>query len=417
MVTDLKQIQETFLAKWTYEHLSLLKDQTLGPTLRMNPEYFEVYDVIKVGLEKIIGGKREGDFNTLIELPSPWHAVLMLESLQHHLSLNKKRAIFRGQSDCTWEVCPSIHRKGIDKELESFKARLFCDILSAMSFNTLTTLSANSTQMNLKIPSSSYLAAAQHYGIKTNLIDYTPDPAVAVYFASTASSTRENKKASVFAIHLDQAFENGCEIIIPPPFIERLHVQRGFFIKQPNPDEIFDKKKYALFEIQFPCDYDFQPFDVIRRGVGRVDILPENPSMNAVLNIVNEAISNQSFNTITDEQYEKLVKNSASKLKQEFKEIYSYPIEMWAKYVDAFEDMLYWVAYYVDEKQEELSLDALLKIIDSNKDLVLSVAQFYKWSAKNTELDLTQDKRNHLLGRAAILEQPFYNRGDLTLYD
>lgn len=416
MTSDFKQIQETYLAKWIYEQLSLMKDQTLGPTLRMHPQYFDVYDVVQVGLERIIGGKREETFNTVIEVPSPWHAVLTLESLQHHLSLAKQRAIFRGQSDCTWDICPSIHRKGTDIDIENFKARLFCDILSAMSFNTLTTF-GNSSKMVLKVPPACYLAAAQHYGIKTNLIDYTPDPAVAVYFASMTSSARENKMASVYAIHLDQAFDNGCEIIIPPPFIERLHIQRGFFIKQAQPNEIFDKSKYAMFEIRFPCDYEFQPFDVIRRGIGRVNILPESPSMNAVLKIVNDTTASNNFKNLTDEQYSKIVESSAYSLKNEFKEVYTYPIEMWAKYVDSFEDMLYWVAYYVDEKQEEVSLDSLIRIIDSNKDLVLSVASFYKWSANNPKYDFTDEKRRSLLAKASILEQPFYNRGELKLED
>ena len=415
MTRDLKQIQETFLAKWTYEHLSLLKDQTLGPTLRMNPEYFEVYDVIQVGLEKIVGDKREAEFNRVIEVPSPWHAVLMLESLQHHLSLQKQRAIFRGQSDCTWPICSSLSRKGTDRKTENFRAKLFCDILSAMSFNTLTTYSPHSSAINLKVPSASYLAAAQHYGIKTNLIDYTPDPAVAVYFASTTSQDRSNKKASVSALLLNDAFDNGCEIIIPPPFIERLHVQRGFFIKHTDPDEIIDRDKFVIFEIQFPSDYDFQPFDVVRRGIGRVEILPENPPIEELLKVVNKVIEEHSIE-IADDLYAKIVENSAYELKKYFKEIYSDLMLMWAKYIDLFEDMLYWVAYYVDETgNEELNMDTLLKIIDSNKDLILSIAQFYRWTAKHPTVDISEEKKRRLLGMAAILEQPFYNRGELTL--
>jgi hypothetical protein len=420
MTDDIKELQEVFLAKWTYEQLSLLKDQTLGPALRMHPYSFGVYDVIKEGLEKIIGKEREENTSQIIKVASPWHAALILESLQHHLQLKQSRVIFRGQFDSKWKIEPTINRERFtefDRENEYFKSKLFCDILSSMSFNTLSFLSPKASVYNLKIPSDSYLAAAQHYGIATNLIDYTPDPAVAVYFAANDALDRKDRTASVFAIPLEEAFENGCEIIIPPPFIERLHIQRGFFIKQSDPKSEVDFKKIALFEIQFPCDFDFQPYDVVRRGKGKVDLLPKNEAIENVLTIVKKASTENAIKKLSDNEFKKLVEDSAYKLKQDFMHIYKDPIRMWAEYVDAFEDMLYWTCYYSDEKNLYMDETTLARIGDSNKELVLSIAQFYRYMVRAVKTDWTEERKNFLLGLAAILEQPFYNRGELKLDD
>jgi hypothetical protein len=59
----------------------------------------------------------------------------------------------------------------------------------------------------------------------------------------------------------------------------------------------------------------------------------------------------------------------------------------------------------------------LARIGDSNKELVLSIAQFYRYMVRAVKTDWTEERKNFLLGLAAILEQPFYNRGELKLDD
>ena len=238
---------KAFLARWTYEQLAILRDQTFGPALRM-PEYcFGVYDVLLPTLEEIVGPSREETAGTVLVVPTPWHAVLVLDSLQHHLCLQKRRAVFRGQSDSRWGITSSISRPGVDIPVETFKANLFGDILQSMSLNNVTALHPRSGRITLTIPEDSYLAAAQHYGIKTDLIDFTPDPAVAVFFAAGSQSPMPGTMASVYVLALETAIDNECHIIIPPPFIERLHIQRGFFIRQSKSGSPHRQRQWSYF--------------------------------------------------------------------------------------------------------------------------------------------------------------------------
>lgn len=71
-----------------------------------------------------------------------------------------------------------------------------------------------------------YKAAAQHYDIPTEFLDWTVDPAVAVWFAHWNSAPPDNEGIVYFA---DYEQHPQIRLILPPPFVKRLFRERGFF--------------------------------------------------------------------------------------------------------------------------------------------------------------------------------------------
>ena len=375
---------ETFLARWVYEQIACIRDQSFGPALRMPPYCFEVYDFLLPALQKFVGSPRE-ESRRLYEVPSPWHAVLILESLQHNLCMRNQRAVFRGQENSDWKISSSISRQGVNIEVENFKAKLFCDILSEMSFNFTTSISPASGRLDLCVPQSSYLAAAQHYGIKTDLVDFTSDPAVAVFFASCGAPP--TPKSSVFVFSLENAVESGCEIIIPPPFVERLHIQRGFFLRHSDTSVPWEGSNEVICEIRFPAAYDFRPFSVVRES-RRIDLLKSSPAMDAILSIVNETVASVQIGSIPQSQYNQILFRASQNLKSKFEDFYREPTLWWHKYLNVFEDMLYWTAYFPGENfpsKNSLAInrEILNNIVHSNPKLVRSITNLYKWGLKD----------------------------------
>lgn len=403
---------KAFLARWTYEQLASLRDQTLGPALRMPEYYFSVYDLLMPAIESIVGPHRHEDVGNVIEVPTPWHAVLILDSLQHHLCLEKRRAVFRGQANSDWAVSPSLARPGVDVPKEEYKASLFCDIFKRLSFNQSTTLSPRCGRLDLQIPSDSYLAAAQHYGIKTNLIDYTPDPAVAVYFAAAVPRPESAATSSVYVMSLDHALENGCEIIVPPPFVERLHLQRGFFIKHMERSLPLDREHGLIAEVRFPVDYSFSPFRVVRRGIGEVDLLPPNPEVDSILKTVHSTAETLERPEAGSSQYLSLLESANDAIKRTidrsvaFSGFYHDPLVMWARYLDAFEDMLYWTAYYADATNLTVDQTTLANIVRANGALCSSVVQLYRWMRDDPSFECSDDRKNFIDQITTLLSSP-----------
>ena len=393
---------EKFLAKWLYEQLALLRDQTLGPALRM-PEYaFDFHDAMQPALERIVGPERTTARDTVMTVPTPWHATLALESMQHHLTSQHRRAVFRGQADSNWKITSSIARGGFDLEREKLRASLFCEILGAMSFGTLSVMSPLFGNMNLRIPRESYYAAAQHYGIRTDLIDFTSDAAVGVFFAATHPDPQPNNLASVYVLDLDLALTHGCSIVVPPPFVERLHKQRGFFIKHGDSDHPIGPDDGVVMEVQFPTKFDFPPYNVVRRGDGYVDLLKPNDAIDALLTIIDELLDGTKAHEMPTFE---VVANAASRLKPKFADVYRDPHLMWGEYVDAFEDMLYWTAYFATDS---LAIDrnVLSHIVNANSDLIDGVIQFYTWMMNDESSECSEDRRRFLGDLISLMHEP-----------
>ena len=174
--------------------------------------------------------------NVLVEYGYPEHWVDSIDSaieLVEYLKADGSYDLFRGQRN-TYDIQPSIARNGVDETQALDELYSFASWVS--STPDLVSLHGNQNAI---------LAVAQHYGLKTPLLDFTHSPKVAGFFATDGAESGDtgtiiclNRKAFIDSwndLNRDyQEEENGIltELIeIDVKNLWRLHAQRGVFLR------------------------------------------------------------------------------------------------------------------------------------------------------------------------------------------
>jgi hypothetical protein len=151
--------------------------------------------------------------------PSPWHALLLLTKIQQQCFRAGFALVMRGQADREWKLQSSVERLSLPRATH---AGMTLKVFSG----TLRTASKGVSHFSPTILD----ALAQHYGIPTRFLDFTSDPAVAVWFATRSAQKSGPKAGAVYAIQTPNALELGAHFVLPPPFARRLYIQEGLFI-------------------------------------------------------------------------------------------------------------------------------------------------------------------------------------------
>jgi hypothetical protein len=133
------------------------------------------------------------------------------------------------------------------------------------------------------------LAVAQHYGIATNLVDFTTEPKVAAFFAChDPTGANSNQKVSCIICLRYAELKELCEsvrttrpdmhvpsaITIDIPELWRIQSQRGVFLEYPF-DPGFEKHFFDFDRIVFPAERDPS---VLARLIPEEDIYPSQKS-------------------------------------------------------------------------------------------------------------------------------------------
>jgi hypothetical protein len=193
--------------------------------------------------------------------PSAWHAAAWLldiaalagqvatvdgdSGLRAPYDVRYGAPVFRGQNNPGQKLRPTLFREGGTQS-----DRRAMDLLAAV-LETLFDYEEN--RMNGRLV---HLAALQHFGMATPLLDFTADPRIAVYFACLGSDQNKNRQAAVFSTPLGVLTGLGGAVVLPPPWVKRLYAQRGLF---------FDFSSFPLdldiepvcFRVLFPPDPEF----------------------------------------------------------------------------------------------------------------------------------------------------------------
>ena len=142
--------------------------------------------------------------------------------------------IYRGESAFHPKVCSGLYRAYAALELRDFDVPAVTN--SAMLVNESQKLIAKGAKRYLpemdKDEDFQVLATLQHYGGKTNLIDFTEDFLVALFFACEGEDHRDGR---IILLKLENtSTDNSYEVGEPPRTIHRAEAQKSVLVRAPK---------------------------------------------------------------------------------------------------------------------------------------------------------------------------------------
>lgn len=181
----------------------------------------------------------------------------ILKQLDNYVALGVNRACFRGQA-CAWPLTPKAYRlefSGSGNEfLHLADSRLHQWEAEAPPY----------FDRNFKIPDSKWerMAAAQHFGIATRLLDWTSNPLISIFFAAHG---HEDVDGEIVVWKFDADTYNNASsppdetenlvIFRPLPAFPRLKFQQGLLSYHPNPSTEIPRTQ--LHRISVPAAQKF----------------------------------------------------------------------------------------------------------------------------------------------------------------
>ncbi|HAY3506933.1 FRG domain-containing protein [Elizabethkingia anophelis] len=170
---------------------------------------------------------------------------------------------FRGQSNASYEIVPSLFREkfvigdnqGIDRHKYGFKKS------DAIMKNDIKAIEVFKNKFKILYPSRviseiDCLYLMQHYGIKTRLLDFTTDPIIALYFALNKFKKCDNENDEYVDIDEKDGYsEKGSSIFcIDPNFLNKESFNDGEIVNLENSE--FSEIKDTFHPVAIETDFD-----------------------------------------------------------------------------------------------------------------------------------------------------------------
>jgi hypothetical protein len=293
-----------------------------------------------------------------IHTPSPWHAAIFLQALQEQMLYQPgldfrvrgdlpSSPIFRGLSDSSYGL------KGLITSLDRAPNQLLAE-KQALCFAQLMQQLGNRS-IQLELPTEVFRAVSQHYGLATNLMDWTPDPTVAVYFANRPSAS---SKGIVYVGSVAQFVEGHLKILLPPPLFERVRLQRGLFIEVTAPLDCS-----TLGRITF----DKSPSYSVYQAGNTVQLLKEPQWIEHARKFIVSSIDDKAAPP-TDLWKAWLNSDLPFHFSKEAPRFSA--VEEFPAWLDFYEDMRYWLACSMNESEEAFRKDSIEALERDNRELV-----------------------------------------------
>ncbi len=135
--------------------------------------------------------------------------IVDIDNLMHALNELPNPFIYRGQASANWGLTSALER--VIGDDWSKKAALKFEEFSLRQFKSKFHLyDRENISPDTKL---SWLAAMQHYGIPTRLVDFTESPYVALYFALETYCPNAHGDFAVFAINYSELMDRSLQIV------------------------------------------------------------------------------------------------------------------------------------------------------------------------------------------------------------
>src|SRR5262245_2570544 len=193
--------------------------------------------------------------------------------------------VFRGQCDPNRKLVPTLFRSG-RTIIDSMALTLLVEILQGL-------FDYEENRMNGPLV---HIAALQHYGMPTPLLDFTADPRVAVFFACSKADATVTPEVVVYGIPLGVLSGLGGAVVLPPPWVKRLYAQRGLFLDYSTMEPDADIAPIC-FRVLFPPDPEYGSSHTMLRDEA---LLPSEPWYEAAIAWMHQALHSIPASTSMD---------------------------------------------------------------------------------------------------------------------
>lgn len=347
-----------------YDEWCVLRDWSYGPIFRAKSDAGRFWQLSNQLVENIFDNERKR-LGRCVHVKSPWHASFLLAHLQDSL-MNEGRGhlLFRGHADASWKLIPSIDRfeKGTQGSTREIVKTFVVNILLANLHIDVTMFWPRGSEHNftLGLSADAYFPVAQHYGAKTWLLDCTADPSVAVYFATRPIDNRVSQNCNVhmLGLHENSPLNNSFHLKLVPPFFSRPYLQKGVFLESNTRGDLLELCSDSV-TVSFPHRIWNSEFKIIRND--EINILPESEDMDEIFKLADlgwiEFLMQYSGQMIAIEKIESFahdfVKANEDSISNLFKEHIKDPLRYFNRFVEEYEDLMYWICYVVYREPKE----------------------------------------------------------------
>ena len=135
--------------------------------------------------------------------------ISSVAELIEHINSLPNHYIYRGQANSSWGLQSSLERV-VGSQWNSITAQKFEDFSLERFQSKFHLYDTENCQPNSKL---AWLAAMQHYGTPTRLVDFSESPYVALYFALEAFNHSVNADFSLFMLDYRAILEKSIEHI------------------------------------------------------------------------------------------------------------------------------------------------------------------------------------------------------------